>query len=179
MNAAIVPTTLSSPIPIQPVAIEGPAPLHLLVVDSDRLVREACKEAAAALGYHTTATGTTEQAFWIIDSENVDVVLLDLNLSGAGGLDIMQQIKRLQPDIEVIVMTGNGTIQSAVQAMKAGAYDYVTKPFGLNELKWPLKRVAGHLKLKMENRRRCDEMNPTTVLATSSVARPRWTGSTA
>jgi DNA-binding NtrC family response regulator len=120
MNAAIVPTTLASPIPGQPLSIEGSIPLHLLVVDSDRFVREACKEAAAALGYRTTATGTAEQAFWLIDSQSIDVVLLDLNVPDAGGLEVMRQIQRLQPDIEVIVMTGNGTVQSAVQAMKAG-----------------------------------------------------------
>jgi hypothetical protein len=73
-------------------------PLNLLVVDSDRFVREACKEAAALLGYRTTATGSAEQAFWLIDSQSVDVVLLDLNLPGAGGLEVMGQIKRLQPD---------------------------------------------------------------------------------
>ena len=158
MNAAVVPTANSSPIPIQPLAIEGPVPLHLLIVDSDRFVREACKEAATALGYHTTATGTAEQAFWLIDSESVDVVLLDLNLPGSGSVEVIRQIKRLQPDIEVIVMTGNGTIQSAVNAMKAGAYDFVTKPFGLNELKLLLERVAAHLALKVENRKLCDEM---------------------
>jgi len=109
--------------------------LNLLVVDNDRFVREACKEAAAALGYHTTATGSAEQAFWLVDSQNIDVVLLDLNFPGTGGLEALREIKRRQPDIEVIVMTGNGTVQSAVQAMKAGAYEFVTKPFGLNELK--------------------------------------------
>jgi len=135
MNAAVVPTAHSSPIPVQPLAVGGHALLNLLVVDNDRFVREACKEAAVALRYHTTATGSAEQAFWLIDSESIDVVLLDLNLPGAGGLEVLRRIKRLQPDIEVIVMTGNGTVQSAVQAMKAGAYEFVTKPFGLNELK--------------------------------------------
>ena len=158
MNAAIVPTTLASPIPIHPVSIEGTVPLHLLVVDHDRFVREACKEAAAALGYHTTATGSAQQAFWPSDSRSIDVVLLDLNLPGPGGLEVLRQIKRLQPDIEVIVMTGNGTVQSAVQAMKAGAYEFVTKPFGLNELKLLLEGVAAHLTLKVENRKLCDEM---------------------
>ena len=156
MNVAIAPPTLTLPNPVQPLAVEGHALLNLLVVDRDRFVREACKEAAVALGYHTTATGSAEQAFWLIDSESVDVVLLDLTLPGAGGLEVLRQIKRLQPDIEVIVMTGNGTVQSAVQAMKAGAYDFVTKPFGLNELKLLLERVADHLRLKVENRRQCD-----------------------
>ena len=158
MNAAIAPPTLVSPIPSQPLTIEGAVPLNLLVVVDDRFVREACKEAAAALGYCTTATGSAEQAFSLIDSQTIDVVLLDLNLPGAGGLEVLGEIKRLQRDIEVIVMTGNGTVQSAVQAMKAGACDFVTKPFGLNELKLLLERVAAHLKLKVANRRLCDEM---------------------
>ena len=63
MSAAVAPTAHSSPTPIHPVAIEGPIPLHLLVVDNDRFVRDACREAAVTLGYHTTATGSAEQAF--------------------------------------------------------------------------------------------------------------------
>jgi two-component system response regulator HydG len=77
---------------------------------------------------------------------------------GAGGPEVVRQIKHRKPDIEVIVMTGNGTVQLAVQAMKAGAYDFVTKPFGLDELKLLLKRVAAHLTLKVENRKLRDEM---------------------
>lgn len=158
MNAAVVPTTHASPIRIQPVAIEGLVPLHLLVVDSDRFVREACREAAGVLGYSTSATASAEQALWLIDSQSIAVVLLDMNLPGAGGLEVLRQIKRRQPDIEVIVMSGNGTVQSAIEAMRAGAYDFVTKPFGLNELRLLLEGVADHLTLKMENRRLSDRM---------------------
>jgi DNA-binding NtrC family response regulator len=161
MNAAVVPTTHSSPIRIHPVAIEGRVSLHLLVVDNDRFVRETCKEAAAALGYHTTATGTAEQALWLMDSQSIDVVLLDMNLPGADGLEVLRQIKHRWPGIEVVVMTGNGTVQSAVQAMKEGAYEYVIKPFGLKELRLLLERVAAHLKLKIEKRRLCDEIKST------------------
>lgn len=158
MNAAIVPTTLASSTSSQPRPIEPPIPLHLLVVDNDRFVREACKEAAVLLGYSTTTTGSAEQAFWFVGSQSIDVVLLDLHLPGAGGLEVIRQIKRQQPDIEVIVMSGDGRARSAVEAMKAGAYDFVTKPFGLNELKEILERVAYHLKQKVENRRLCGEM---------------------
>ena len=133
-------------------------PFNLLIVDSDRFVREACREAATVLGYCTTAIGSSEQALRLIDSQSIDIVLLDLNLPDTGGLEVLRQIKRLQPDIEVVVMTGNGTVQLAVQALKAGAYDCATKPFGLKELKMLLEGVAAHLKLKVENRRRCDEM---------------------
>jgi DNA-binding NtrC family response regulator len=88
----------------------------------------------------------------VIDAHNIDVILLDLKLPGAGGLEVLRQLKRVRPDIEIVVVTGHGTVESAVQAMKAGAYDYMTKPFSLEELRHLLARVASHLKLKTENR---------------------------
>jgi DNA-binding NtrC family response regulator len=88
----------------------------------------------------------------MIESQPIDVVLLDLKLPGAGGLEALQRIKDQHPDIEVIVVTGYATVQSAVQAMKNGAYDYVTKPFSMDELRLMLERVSAHLKLKTENR---------------------------
>jgi len=88
----------------------------------------------------------------LLDSHAVDVVLLDLKLPGAGGLEALHKIKQRRPDAEVVVVTGYATVQSAVQAMKNGAYDYVTKPFTMDELKLLLERVAVHLRLKTENR---------------------------
>ena len=147
MTAAIAPSTFS-PLPLA----EGPALLNLLIVDDERAVREACREAATALGYRTTAAESAEHALRVIDAHNIDVVVLDLRLPGAGGLEVLRQLKKARPDIEVVVVTGHGTVESAVQAMKAGAYDYMTKPFSLEELRLLLARVASHLKLKTENR---------------------------
>ena len=79
-------------------------------------------------------------------------MLLNLRLPGAGGMEALNQIKSRRPDAVIVVVTGYGTVQSAVQAMKNGAYDYVTKPFSLDELKLLLERVVSHLKLKTENR---------------------------
>jgi len=149
MNAAIAPTTFNVP---GPHAVESHALLSLLIVDDERVVREAARDAALILGYRASACDSAEQAARILESQSIDVVLLDLKLPGTGGIETLRQIKRRKPDVEVIVVTGNGTVESAVQAMKAGAYDYVTKPFSLEELKMLLERVAGHLKLKTENR---------------------------
>ncbi len=121
-------------------------------MDDERAVREACREAAAALGYRTSASESADQALRLMESQSIDVMVLDLKLPGTGGLEVLRQIKRRRPDIEIIVVTGHGTVESAVQAMKAGAYDYVTKPFSLEELKLLLEWVAAHLKLKTENR---------------------------
>src|SRR5215467_12016311 len=147
MTAAIAPSPFSLVSPVN-----GPALLNLLIVDDERAVREACREAASSLGYRTTAAESAEHALRIIDAHNIDVVLLDLKLPGAGGLETLRQLKKARPDIEVVVVTGHGTVESAVQAMKAGAYDYMTKPFSLEELNLLLARVGAHLKLKTENR---------------------------
>ena len=140
-----------SPIPATP-QIEAANFLNLLIVDDERSIREACREVAQSLGYSAFAADSAEQAYRMLDSQSFDAVLLDLRLPGAGGLDALRRIKERRPEAVVIVVTGYGTVQSAVQAMKNGAYDYVTKPFSLDELKMLLERVASHLKLKSENR---------------------------
>ena len=170
MTAAIAPSPFS---PIS--AVERPALLNLLIVDDERAVREACREAASSLGYRTSAVESAEHALRLMDAHNIDVVLLDLKLPGAAGLEVLQQLKKARPDIEVVVVTGHGTVESAVQAMKAGAYDYMTKPFSLEELKLLLARVASHLKLKTENRVLREKIRSRQGSAASSGARLRWT----
>jgi DNA-binding NtrC family response regulator len=132
--------------------IEGANFLNLLIVDDERSIREACREVAQSLGFNTFAADSAEHAYRLLDSQGIDAVLLDLRLPGAGGLEALNRIKSIRPDAAIVVVTGYGTVQSAVQAMKNGAYDYVTKPFSLDELKLLLDRVASHLKLKSENR---------------------------
>ncbi|MGO9086222.1 MAG: sigma-54-dependent transcriptional regulator [Candidatus Sulfotelmatobacter sp.] len=126
--------------------------LNLLIVDDERAVREACREVALSLGFTAYAADSAEHAYRLLETQAFDAVLLDLRLPGAGGLEALRRIRERRPEAIVIVVTGYGTVQSAVQAMKNGAYDYVTKPFSVDELKLLLERVASHLKLKSENR---------------------------
>jgi len=140
-----------SMIPATP-QIEAANFLNLLIVDDERSIREACREVAQSLGYAAHVADSAEHAYRCLDSQAFDAVLLDLRLPGAGGLDALRRIKERRPEAVVIVVTGYGTVQSAVQAMKNGAYDNVTKPFSMDELKLLLERVASHLKLKSENR---------------------------
>jgi DNA-binding NtrC family response regulator len=126
--------------------------LNLLIVDDERQIREACREVAQSLGFSAFVADSAEHAYRLLETQSVDVALVDLRLPGAGGLDALRRIKERRPEAIVVVVTGYGTVQSAVQAMKHGAYDYVTKPFSVDELKLLLERVATHLKLKTENR---------------------------
>jgi two-component system response regulator HydG len=140
-----------SPVPAT-TQIEAANFLNLLIVDDERSIREACREVAQSLGFSAFVADSAEHAYRFLESQPFDAVLLDLRLPGAGGLDALRRIKERRPEAVVIVVTGYGTVQSAVQAMKNGAYDYVTKPFSADELKMLLERVASHLKLKSENR---------------------------
>jgi two-component system response regulator HydG len=142
----------TAPLVSPPSQIEGANFLNLLIVDDDRSVREACREVAQSLGFNVQVAESAEHAYRLLDAHITDAVLLDLRLPGASGLDALHTIKKHRSDALVIVVTGYGTVQSAVQAMKDGAYDYVTKPFSMEELRLLLERVAGHLKLKTENR---------------------------
>lgn len=145
MSAAAV-SVFASPKP------EAGNALNLLIVDDERAVREACREVARTMGFNTLVAESAEHAFRLLESHAIDVVLLDLKLPGVGGMEALNRIKQQRHDAEVIVVTGCGTVQSAVQAMKNGAYDYVTKPFSMEELRVLLERVDSHLHLKSENR---------------------------
>src|SRR5437868_15087091 len=140
---------LSAPNPTQ---IEAANFLNLLIVDDERAIREVCREVAQSLGFNAVVADSAEHAYRLLDAQNIDVVLLDLKLPGVGGLEALHQIKERRPDAVVVVVTGYGTVQSAVQAMKNGAYDYVTKPFSMDELKLLLEKVSTHLRLKTANR---------------------------
>ncbi|MGA8270185.1 MAG: sigma-54 dependent transcriptional regulator [Candidatus Sulfotelmatobacter sp.] len=126
--------------------------LNLLIVDDERSIREACREVALSLGFMAHVADSAEHAYRLLQTQTIDAILLDLRLPGADGLEALRQIKAQRPEALVIVVTGYGTVQSAVQAMKHGAYEYVTKPFSIEELKLLLERVSNHLKLKTENR---------------------------
>jgi DNA-binding NtrC family response regulator len=138
-------------VPVSEPAVESNR-LNLLVVEDERAVRECCRDVARALGFSAQVAESREEAYRVLQDGHVDVVLLDLRLPGNNGLDVLREIKRRRPEAVVIVMTGFATVQSAVQAMKLGAYDYITKPFNFDELRLELERVTSHLKLTAENR---------------------------
>ncbi len=125
--------------------------LNLLIVEDERAVREGCKEVAQSLGMSTFVAENLDIAWRVLDAQPIDVVLLDMP-AGNGGLEVLKEMKRRRPDAEVIVLTSQATVSAAVQAMKLGAYDYVPKPFNLEELRLLLLRVAQHLRLTAENR---------------------------
>jgi len=126
--------------------------LNLLIVDDERDMRDTCREVAQSLGFSSQTAESSEQAYRALEGSGADVVLLDLRLPGESGLELLRQLKQRRPETLVVVMTGYATVQSAVEAMKLGAYDYITKPFNFEELRLVLERAVAHLRLTAENR---------------------------
>ena len=132
--------------------IPGANLLNLLIVDDERAVREGCREAAQIAGFNTFVADTAEHAYKVLDSQNIDIVLLDLKLPGASGLEALRAIRTRKPNAVVVIITGYATVASAVQAMKSGAFDYISKPFTLEELRVMLERAMDELKMTTEKR---------------------------
>src|SRR4051794_30636244 len=126
--------------------------LNVLIVDDERAIREGCRELAESMGFTTLTAENATAAFKHLESRSIDIVLLDMKLPGANGLEILQEIKRRRGEAAVIIMTAYASVHTAVHSMKQGAYDYVTKPFNLEELRLLLGRAVGHVKLATENR---------------------------
>jgi DNA-binding NtrC family response regulator len=115
---------------------------NILVVDDDEPVRRACAEIAINLGFTAGTAGNAAEAIAFLQHQPVDLLLLDLKLPGAmGGLELLEQVKISHPKTSVIVMTAFATVSSAVEAMRIGAGDYLTKPFALEELTSVLTRI--------------------------------------
>jgi DNA-binding NtrC family response regulator len=127
MTTAMIPSTL---VPNHASSFKTPAFLNVLIVDDERPTREACREAAAALGCRTTVTDSVERALRLVGSQNIDVVLLSLNLSNAVRLQVVRQITQKRNGIEVAIATTNPAAEPAIEAMRAGASDCLIKPFG-------------------------------------------------
>ena len=127
--------------------------LHLLVVDDDVAVRHACLEIASRMGFVVVGAADTAGARAILKHQKIDVMLLDLKVPGAGGLALLEEVKTLHPDTSVVVMTAFATVSSAVEAMRIGAGDYLTKPFALEELTSILEHSGERKQFDLESRR--------------------------
>ena len=127
-------------------------PVHLLVVDDDEQVRSVCRSVAEDCGLRVMDVSTGEEALELMEMSSVDVLLTDLRLPGASGLELLRRVSVTHPDVAVVMLTQYGTIDSAVEATRLGAADYVTKPFRVEELRARLEQVTHGVELKRENR---------------------------
>jgi DNA-binding NtrC family response regulator len=126
------------------------SPERVLVVEDDDSLRQILRMQLSREGYQTTVAASSEGAAAILEKSPQNLVIADLNLPGSSGIELLKKIHLYFPETPVIIMTAFGTVQSAVEAMKAGAYDYIIKPIHPMELKGLVKRVLEHSRLAEE-----------------------------
>jgi DNA-binding NtrC family response regulator len=125
--------------------------IRLLVVDDEQSIRRLCVTIGNSLGFVCTDAESAEAALEGLDNVAPDLILTDLKLPKLSGVELLRQSKTLLPRTEVAIMTGHGSIESAVDAMKLGAYDYIEKPFRVEKMKTMLQRMAEKVRLVSEN----------------------------
>lgn len=125
----------------------------ILIIDDERLIRESLFEILRIEGYHVYMASSAEEALELLRDQKVDVILTDLRLPNMSGMEFLEEVKAFSPDTEVILITGYGSIENAVEAMKKGAYHYVTKPINDEEVKSFIGKIIAHKGIVEENRR--------------------------
>ena len=126
--------------------------IRLLIVDDEQSIRKLCVKIGESLGFSCGESENAEDALARLETEAPDLILVDLRMAQMSGLEFLETVKKQSPRTEVAIITGYGSIDNAVQAMKLGAYDYITKPFRLEEMKLILQRMAQKVRLVLENR---------------------------
>ena len=125
--------------------------IRLLVVDDEQSIRRLCMTIGTTLGFACAEAESAEAAVARLESDAPDLVLTDLKLPNQSGVELLRQIKAVLPRAEIAIMTGHGSIESAVDAMKLGAYDYIEKPFRVEKMRLLLQRMAEKIRLVTEN----------------------------
>jgi len=124
---------------------------RIMVIDDEPLMRITVQDALVAEGYKVSSADTGEKGLTLLRETQADILITDLRLPDLDGIQVLKEVKMISPEIQVIMMTAYGSIDSAVTAMKEGASDYLTKPFAMDELLLIIKRILRMKRLEEEN----------------------------
>jgi DNA-binding NtrC family response regulator len=149
---------------------------RILIVDDDPVVRDSLGKWFESEDYETTTAASAREALDLIRDRRWDIALLDIKMPGIDGIELQAKLREIDPDMPVIIMTGYASVDTAVQAMKNGAYDYITKPFDPDEFVLLVNRAIEHRSAKREIVRlkeNLQEIFPTTELIGQGAAMKR------
>ncbi len=124
----------------------------ILLVDDEEMIRRLLKQKLSAEGYRCEQAANAEQALEKLKGDSFELVILDIKMPGKSGVELLPEIKAKYPDTAVIMATAVSDASTAINCMKAGAYDYVTKPFNLDEVSFGVERALEKRRLELENR---------------------------
>lgn len=126
--------------------------INILVVDDEKVVRDGCQRVLTGKGYSVLTAENGRKGIDLLAKEAVDIILLDLKMPVMSGEEVLEKTSERYPDIPVIIITGHGTIDTAVECMKKGAYDFITKPFQIDEFLLTINRAADNRRLTKKAR---------------------------
>ncbi|MFY9804971.1 MAG: sigma-54 dependent transcriptional regulator [Candidatus Acidiferrales bacterium] len=138
--------------------------LRFLIVDDEQSIRRLCITVGQGLGYLCAEAETAESALETLEVTPPDLLVTDLKLPSLSGVELLRKVKELLPRTEVAIMTGHGSVETAVDAMRQGAYDYIEKPFRVERLRQLLQRMAEKVRLVTENQFLRERVNTETEL---------------
>jgi DNA-binding NtrC family response regulator len=129
----------------------GSGPGQILVIDDDKAMRDACYQILSRQGFQVELAAGARQGLSLLEKVSFDAILLDLVMPDLDGLETLKKIRAIDPDSEVIIITGYGTIQSAVESIKAGAFHFLSKPFAPDDLRHLVNRALEKRRVNLEN----------------------------
>jgi two-component system response regulator AtoC len=138
--------------------------IRFVIVDDEQSIRRLCMTVGQGLGFECGEAETAEAALESLEAVMPDIVVTDLKLPNVTGVELLRRVKEQLPRTEVAIMTGHGSIESAVEAMRQGAYDYIEKPFRVEKLRQLLQRMAEKVRLVNENQFLRERVNTETQL---------------
>ena len=120
----------------------------ILIVDDEKVLRDGCSRILRHEGFHVLTAANGQEALEILALQPVNVILCDLKMPVMGAIEVLENVNEHYPDIPVIIITGHGTLESALECMKKGAFDFVTKPFRVDQLVRVTQRALEKQKLE-------------------------------
>src|SRR6202050_256109 len=145
----------------------------LLIVDDEKNIRLSLMRFFGSLGHQVREAESGAQAVALLAESRFDLVLTDFRMAEMNGLELLKEVKRISPDLAVILMTAYATVENAVAAMKAGAYDYLTKPFTLDQVEHVVNRALEARRVRAENRVLRDSIEERPLLESQSPVMQR------
>src|SRR4030043_1812841 len=143
--------------------------VSILIVEDGQSQREMVRDFLLSEGHSVAEAENGEKAIETVLNGHFDLILMDYKMPGMDGLEVLKEIKHINPEIDVVIITAYGTIETAVEAMKVGAVDYITKPVDLDELLILVNRVAERRQLIQENKLLREELDKKGVTADKRV----------
>ncbi|MEJ5363728.1 MAG: response regulator [Desulfosoma sp.] len=133
-------------------------PVKILIVDDDEVYRDVLKDAIGEENTELSLAASGEEALELLQSSPFDILITDLNMPGIDGLTLLKRARQLYPDILTLIITGYGSLESAVEAIRSGAYDYIQKPFRIDEVAVSTRNAVDRVRILRERQALLEEL---------------------